>query len=257
MKQFFLLIRKFTYIYIPKKLQADKDKLPKALRFLPLLGLLLGAIIYIASRWLSIMPPLGAAAALLGLNIVFGGAHNMRDLITVADGMSVAPQYTPQDDKPDNPQNKKELEEKSWRFNAGKAGLTWGLVWLLAIYFLYLWYFSSNSISNIVFLLAPVVCRFLVSWVVFYFYAAPPAWLHRNFSRKDFIVSAILALVCIIPFSRPVLLVAILFAFLGVFIFCSFRQRNIGGLDDACYGAVCAWAEVLFLLTWMTFGRFF
>ncbi len=260
MKQFFLLLNKFTYIYVPKKWQAGEESLPKAVRFLPLLGLLVGALLYLASRLLDIMPNIGAAAALLGLNLFFGGAILLRSLITVADGLAVNPLYPPQKAAEEiklNPLNEKELKEKSWRFNAGRAGLVWGLVWLLALYFLYLWYFYDANISNFVFFTAPVLCRWLMCWLIYYFYAVPPAWLHRNFSRKDFIVATIITMAILVPFSRPALYLSILISVLGILIFATYRQRNAGGLDDPCYGAACAWAEILFLLTWMTVDRFF
>ena len=70
------------------------------------------------------------------------------------------------------------------------------------------------------------------------------------------VISSVLALLFVLPFSRVSLYMAILISFFGVYIFATYRQRTVGGLDDACYGASCAWAEILFLLAWMTFDRF-
>ncbi|NLF80389.1 MAG: hypothetical protein GX572_04260 [Clostridia bacterium] len=260
MKLFLLLIDKFTYLPIPKKLAADSDQLPRALRLLPLLGLFCGGIIYGVSRLLLVMPPSGAAATLLGVHILLGGATLLRDLISVADGIAVGPIFMPRPHAPANGEaneaNSREVLEKQRRFNAGRAGLVWGMAWLLGLYFLYYWYFSFSMINSFAVLAAPVVGRWLMCWTIFYFYAAPPAWLHRNFSRHDLIVCSALALLSVLPFSSPVLYISVLVAFLGVYIFATFRQRSAGALDDACYGTAAAWAEILFLLGWLTFYRF-
>jgi cobalamin synthase len=259
-KYFFLLLAKFTYIPVPKKLQANAEDLPRAMRCLPLLGLFCGTLIYLSSRLLVVMPATGAAAAMLGLNVLLGGAFLLRDLITIADGLSIDPIYPPNmapaAPTQTNPANAQELAAKHRRFNAGRAGLVWGMIWLLGLYSLYLWYFRSNIISNIAFIAAPVISRWLMSWTIFYFYATPPAWLHRNFGRRDFLIATAFAFVSVIFFSRPALYMSILVSFLGIYLFATYRQRYVGALDDSCYGAVCAWAEVLFLLGWMTFDRF-
>jgi cobalamin synthase len=261
MKQFLLLLDKFTYLPVPKKLVADSDQLPRALRLLPLLGLFCGGLVYLVSRLLMVMPPSGAAATLLGVYILLGGAQLLRDLITVADGLAVGPMFTPRQQgnlatAAAPSVNTREVMEKERRFNAGRSGLIWGIVWLIGLYFLYLWYFSSGEVSGFAFVTAPVVGRWLMSWIIYYFYAAPPAWLHRNFGRHDFVVCSALALLAVLPFSSPVLYISVLVSFLGIYLFATFRQRAAGALDDACYGAAAAWAEILFLLGWMTFYRF-
>ncbi len=260
MKLFLLLIKKFTYIPVPVKWRGNPQFLPKALRLLPLLGLFCGALIYLATLLLRVMPVASAAAVLLGLNVLLGGAFLLRDLITVADGLSIAPLYPPDveaDTIPSPEANAEEVADKERRFNTGKAGLVWGGVWLLALYCLYLWYLSTPSVSNFAFICAPLISRWLMSWMIYYFYAIPPAWLHRNFQRKDFVISSLLALLFVLPFSRVALYMSILIAFFGVYLFATYRQRTAGGLDDACYGAGCAWAEILFLLSWIAFDHFF
>lgn len=260
MKLFTLLIEKFTYIPVPRKLKGKEENLPKAMRLLPLLGLFCGAIIYLSSLLLDIMPETGAAAVMLCINILCGGAFLLRDLITVADGMTVDPLYPPSENNNkfvSSPANEREVAEKERRFNAGKAGLTWGIIWLLSLFVLYFWYCSADYLSNFALIVSPIISRWLMSWTIYYFYAVPPAWLHRNFRRNDFIISSALALLFILPFSCIALYLSVLVAFLGIYIFSTYRQRTVGGLDDACYGASCAWAEILFLLAWGIFDRIF
>lgn len=260
MKYFFLLVAKFTYLPIPQKFIANQDDLPKALCLMPLLGLLCGSVIYFSSKLLIGMPPVGAAAIMLGLNILFGGAILMRDLISVADGLSRPPLFPPNMEASVNSTtyatHEEDLIKNKSHWNVGKAGLVWGIVWLLILYSFYLWYFKAGIISNIAFLMAPVISRWLMTWAIHYFYAKPPAWLHLNFSRRDFIIASVLTLIFIVPFSRPLLFLALLISFMGVYLFTAYRQRTVGALDDYCYGASCAWAEILFLMGWMTFTHF-
>lgn len=258
MKRFFLLVYKFTYLPVPQKLIADAEELPEAMRDLPILGLFCGSLIYFSSRLFTVMPATGAAAAMLGINILTSGAILLRDLISVADGISVGPLYPPPMAAPNAAPSvhAREVAGRERRFNAGPGGLIWGLVWILGLYSLYLWYFRSGIISNIAFICAPVISRWLMSWTIFYFYAVPPAWLHRNFSRRGFRIASLLALLFVLPFSRPALYMSVIVSFLGIYLFATYRQHAVGALDDSCYGAVCAWAEILFLLGWMTFGRF-
>lgn len=259
MKKFFLLLDQLTYIPVPKKLTAPLDQFPKALRYLPLLGLLIGAVLYFTARLVTVMPASGGAAVLLGMHLLCGGARLLRDLMTVASGISVDPLYSDENTKPlppTNPDNEKELTAKAWRFNTSRAGLVWGGIWIAALYFLYLVFLTSDKLSEFVFICCPVISYWLMSWLIYYFYAVPPAWLHRNFRRRDFVVSSVLALVSICFFSSPALYIAVMTAFLGIYIFGTYRQRTAGGLDDVCYGAACAWAHVLFLLAWFTCDRF-
>ena len=79
-----LLIKKLTCIPVPVIMRGNPQDLPKAMRLLPLLGLLCGALICLASILLEVMPSSGAAAVMVGLNVILGGAFLLRDLVTVA-----------------------------------------------------------------------------------------------------------------------------------------------------------------------------
>jgi hypothetical protein len=51
------------------------------------------------------------------------------------------------------------------------------------------------------------------------------------------------------------LLVGFLVALMGVYLFASYRIRFHIALDEPCYGAAAAWAELLFLLAWLAVVR--
>jgi|GEM_PF-6256772 len=262
-KEFLLLLHELTYLPLPQRFLADRDRLPRALRFLPLLGLLAGTVVFWTARLAMVMPQSGAAALLVGMNLLAGGAFLLRDLITVADGLTpwrgqVADleQAFPDPDRP-LASNEEEIRAKERRFNAGKAGMAWGLIWLLGLYLIYYNLCRGTAADLFALIAAPVTARWLMSWLIYYFPAFVPGELHRGFTKRDFVLSSCLALCALLPFSRITLYLAVLTAFLGIYLFASARQRSVGALDENCYGAAAAWGETLFLLAWLVFGNFF
>lgn len=260
MKKFFLLLDRFTYLHIPKKLQAPREDLPRALRYLPLLGLLCGLLLYLSTHLLAIMPASGAAAILLGVNLLLCGGKLLRPLMTAASGLTDEPLSaageTGKKGFAGNPDNEKELIAKARRFRTSRSGLIWGGIWLLSLYFIYLVYLMSSSVSRFALIAAPVVCFWLMDWLVYYFHALPPARLHLNFSRRDFIIASLLAMLSILIFSSFPLYLSTLISFLGIYLFATYRVRTLGGLDEVSYSSACAWAQILFLLAWLAFARF-
>lgn len=263
LKDFFLLLHELTYLPLPQRFLADRSRLPKAMRFLPLLGLLAGAVIFWTARLAVVMPRSGAAALLVGVNLLVGGAFLLRDLIRVADGLTPWQGQALEQERafpdPDQPldSNEAEIRAKERRFNAGKAGMVWGLVWLLGLFLVYYSLIQEPERKQYALIAAPLTARWLASWLIYAFPAFVPGELHRGFSRRDFIVSSCLALAALLPLSRPVLYLAVLISFLGIYLFAHARQRSVGALDEICYGAAAAWGEMLFLLSWLVFQHFF
>lgn len=260
-KDLLLLLHDLTYLPLPRRARAGWERRPKAMRYLPLLGLLAGAIMFWTARLAVVMPQSGAAALLVGMNLLVGGAFLLRDLITVADGLTPWRGQRPEQERafPDSDQplssNEQEMQAKERRFNAGKAGMVWGLVWLLGLFLAYYSLCRAAAPRSLALLAAPVTARWLMSWLIFYFPAFPPATLHSGFSRRDFVISSCLALLALLPMSRLALYVSVLVAFLGIYLFASARQRSVGALDENCYGAAAAWGELLFLLAWLACSR--
>jgi cobalamin synthase len=261
MKQFLLLISKFTFVPVPKKFSAPYKDLAVAMRFLPVLGLFCGAIMFFSAKLLVFVPAPVAALLLVGINILFGGFYLLKELMTVADGISGQPIFPAHLATVGVEAKKKPVDDKGSvrknRLHAGKAGLVWGMIWLIVLYAIYLTFFWQNLFPNIVFLLAPIISYWFMSWTIYGFYAKAPAWLHNNFSKRDFIIASMLTLLFIVPFSQINFIIALVVAFFGVYIFASFRQRSVGGLADSCYGAAAAWGQILFYLAWLTFAQIF
>lgn len=218
---------------------------------------------YWTARLAIVMPQSGAAALLVGMNLLAGGAILLRDLITVADGLTPWRGQVQEPERafpdPDRPikSNEAEILAKERRFNAGRAGMVWGLIWLLGLYLIYFQLCRQSAPVLTALIAAPVTARWLMSWLIYYFPAFMPGWLHRGFAKRDFVLSSCLALCVLLPLSRAELYLSVLTAFLGIYLFASARQRSVGALDENCYGAAAAWGEVLFLLAWLVFSNFF
>lgn len=257
---FLLLLHHLTYLPLPKRCQGDEADLPRAMRLLPLLGLFAGGVVYIAMRLFVVMPVTGAAAVLVGINLLTGGAFLLRDLMKVADGTGPDPEPEPpprplRDGK--LPDNETEIAVKQRHFRVGKTGLGWGLVWTLGMYLIYVGFMRNPGYGQVAVLTAAVLSRLLMCWLMFYFPALPPTALHDAMGRRQFILAGCLALAIVLPFSRIALYLGFLVSFLGLYLFANLRVRSLGGLDTACYGTCCAWGEVLFLLAWLAFAHYF
>ena len=252
MKDILLLISRFTYLPLPEKSRRGENRLPKALRFLPLLGLFCGVGMYCAARLFVVLPDVAAAAALTALNLFFGGGLMLQDMMTVADGMT-APPKPPANMAVEYISPDVNMREEN-KLRYGKASVVWGAVWLCALYLIYLCLYRMLVFTFMPLVLAAVFSRWAMGWLVFGFMAIPPAWLHLGFSKWDFLLSTGLALLFLLPFSSLALFMSLLTSLLGIYLFAMQRQHISAGLDESCYGAGVAWGEILFLLAWLLFG---
>ncbi|MCR4963559.1 MAG: adenosylcobinamide-GDP ribazoletransferase [Firmicutes bacterium] len=252
MKLFLLLLARYTYLIVPGKYRRDQNLLPKALRFLPLLGLLCGLCLLGVARLLLAIPLPIAAAALTAANLLLGGGLFLQDLMALVDGgrRGVFPETG---ETPLLPTDWQERREKAaFRFSKMAAG--WGAVWLCVLYIAYLLLLRWRMIGAAPLIAAPVFSRWLLAWLVYGFPAAEPAWLHKGFSKRSFWICSGLSLLILLPLSGLTMLMSLVTALLGVYIFAGQRHFSAGGLDEACYGAGVACGELLFLLAWLLFG---
>ena len=255
-----LLLSRLTYLPLPKKWRSDPSRLPRAMRFLPLLGAASGSIVCGCMRLFVVMPLTGAAAVLIGVELLTGGAFLLRDLMRTADGRGGSISDAAQDMLNDEPilDNDTELSVKQRRFDVGRAGLVWGLVRTLALYLIYLYLLRHPAYGQAAVIAAAVSARLLMCWTIYHYPAFPPATLHRGVSGRDFGVSCLLALILLCPLfpvNAASLLAGFLVALMGVYLFASYRIRFHIALDEPCYGAAGAWAELLFLLAWLAVVR--
>lgn len=252
MKDLFLLIQRLTYFPLSAKLRRGENRLPKALRFLPLLGLFCGVIMYGAARLFVVLPDIAAAAALVALNLFLGGGLMLQDMMTVADGISAKPKPPANMAAEYISPDMKICEDNKLCY--GKAAVVWGAVWLCALYLVYLCLYRISIYTFIPLIMAAIFSRWAMGWLVFGFMAIPPAWLQLGFSKFDFLLSTGLALLFLLPFSSLALFLSLFTSLLGIYLFAMQRQRSAGGLDEACYGAGVVWGEILFLLSWLLYG---
>ena len=251
---FLLLIDHLTYFPFPKRWHSSPDRLPQAMRFLPALGLLSGGIIYGVMQLLVVMPISGAAAVLVGLELLTGGAFLLRDLMRVADGSSMELVDSAAESEQEEPTpSEKESGSKTRQllFNVGQAGLVWGLARCLAYFFVYLCLLWNPALDQFAVISSAVVSRLFMVWLMWYYPALSPARFHRGMTKKGFYTACCIALPVVLLLSRLPLYVSLASAFLGVYLFVTFRLRNYRVLDDYCYGAVGTCAELLYLLTWI------
>ena len=257
-----LLLSRLTYLPLPKKWRSEPERLPRALRFLPLLGLFSGSVLYGCMGLFAVMPRTGAAAVLVGVELLTGGALLLRDVMRTADGRGGGICDAASDMLSDVPilDNETELSVKQRRFDVGRAGLVWGLVRCVALYFIYLFLLRHPVYGRQAVIASAVSARLLMDWLIYQFPAFPPARLKRGLSGRGFGLACLLALVCLMPLFPgwgPSLLAGFLAALMGAYLFASYRVRFHKALDETCYGAVCAWADILFLLGWLTVTRLF
>lgn len=260
LRDIFLLLSRLTYLPLPKKWRSDEQRLPQAMRFLPLLGLVSGGAVYGCMQLFVVMPLTGAAAVLIGVELLTGGAFLLRDVMRTADGRGGSICDAAQDMLSDQPiiDNETELSVKQRRFDVGRAGLVWGLVRTLALYALYLYLLRRPDCGQAAVIGAAVSGRLLMCWLIYHFPAFPPALLHRGLSGRGFGLACLLALIFLCPLFPGFglsLLAGFLVALMGVYLFASYRIRFRIALDDPCYGAAAAWAELLFLLAWLAVVR--
>lgn len=251
-----LLFSRLTYLPLPRKWRSDRARLPQAMRFLPLLGAVSGAIVYGCMQLFVVMPLTGAAAVLVGVELFCGGALLLRDLMRMTDGQSGSLCDAAEDMLSDEPilDNETELRVKQRRFSVGRAGLVWGLVRTVSLYLVYLYLLRQPQAGQTAVIAAAVCSRLLMCWLIYHFPAFPPALLHRGYGGRSFGFSCLLAMVLLYPLfpGRGVCLLAgFLAAFMGAYLFASYRVRFHAALDETCYGAVGACAELLFLLGWL------
>jgi len=249
LRDLLLLVTQVTYIPCPKRWASPAERLPQAMRLLPVLGAVLGGLLFGLLHLLVVVPPISAAVLLVGMELVLGGAHTMRRLMRVVDGRAyfTEPEETVTPAKPGC-----EAERKQHHFKAGPNGLLWGLLRSVVLFCVFYLLMRHPQLGQCAVLCAAVVCRWLTVWMVWYFPAKPPARFRHAMDRRAMVRVSCFTLAVILCFSRVPLLCGVVFAFVGVYLFGKLRVRTYGTLDESCYGAACAWAELLFLLSWLS-----
>lgn len=246
-----LLITQLTYIPLPKRWGSSLDRLPQAMPYLPVVGLISGLSIYGLMKLLAVAPYGVGAAVLVGVELLLGGAFLLRGLIRVADGSSLLSEEEFMDMPLSAEQGKTAEDQPARRFKMGQAGLVWGLIRCLALFFVYYMLLRDPGLGQVAVIVSAISCRWITVWMIWYFPARPPARFRRKMGRREFIIASCIALPGILIFSRIPLFAALLTALSGVYLFGYIRARAYGTLEEDCYAAAGCFAELLFLATWI------
>jgi len=253
-KEFFLLLSAMTRMPVISNHWATESDLGRSMRFLPLLGLLMGILLAGAANFIAYLSVPIAAAAVIGFYTVLTGGMHFNGLLHTIENLKIrfAPDQYP-------------------RSMTGRTNDYVVLALLLVFkYGLYLtlinrWLFWTAIPAAFVF------SRFIMSWLIYYFPAimdkrmeakdvslqdqadAPDSGksMHSYFKTSYFLFSAILMAIFLLLLGDFTVYVAAIPAFFLIHFLVAYWSYRLGGLDEDAYGAGVEWSEVLFLLFYL------
>lgn len=213
----------------------SKDRLPQALRLLPLWGAVSGALIWGVSRLVHSGSFLVIGWILVCLDLLLGGLYIFCRLVFWATGCSHDP------------------EQGGLRYRLRLSALSSGFLWLILLYGAYFHLLRSGSSS--VFLTSMVVSRWELCCVVRVGPEVRPGSWHLGFDRRCFAFATYSALLVLLPFCSLQLFCTMLPTLAGMVLFIKNCSRRYGGLYKNAYGFFAGWAQVLFLWFWIFWER--
>ena len=188
-------------------------------------------------------------ALMMILLMLLNGGVWLRDLMAVADGRQ--PLTMPQ--APGQELNKANTEEIRPVYAFGRKAFGVAGFYLMLQY-LALWLILRGGFSPAILLVLAVVERWFYLWGIHHFPARRPALLKLGLSKADFAKSSIVSAlgVGIGIYFAPILALALVLAFLALWLFYRLRCAYLGALDECSYGAASAWGGLILL--WAYFG---
>ncbi|MGI6596590.1 MAG: adenosylcobinamide-GDP ribazoletransferase [bacterium] len=219
-----------------------------SVRFFPLVGFIIGLILCIADRGLSLLfGPILKAALILALNVVLTGGLHLDGFIDTCDGLL-------------SRQNREQTLAILRDTHVGGLGAA-ALVTLLIVKFAVLVEISGR-LRLWALLLFPLMGRLSMSAAVCLFaYARPGAGMGRAYAQetgqRDLAVAVVISLLIVVvvcgyikPSSKEVsiILVAAALSLGGPYLLARRIAAKLGGLTGDVYGAINEVAELLFLL---------
>lgn len=253
MRLWWLMLVHYSYLPIPRRWQAELRELPRALWLLPFWGLLAGALSLLCARFCWLISWRWTAALLLGLQVFFTGGVWLRDLLLVADGRR--PPLAQQGAELKSASAKPPLPPQPQFYLHGWAAVIVGCFYLL-LYYGCLYLVLQQRLSLFALPALAVASRWVYLWGVYDFAALAPGFLKRGSTRAGFLAASALslALYALCAFFAPALWPALVVSLLAALLLYRSRLRGLGALDEACYGAAAAWAEVVLLLAYVGFA---
>lgn len=237
-KDFLLLLSFMSRIPIKSKLAPTSEDWARALRFLPLWGLVLGIAVAAVAAVTSIISPAIAAACAVGTAAFLTGGLHLDGVMDVSDGLAAGPD-----------------REQAFRFmsdaHVGGRGLISLVILLILKFALYLMLINNWQIWWTI--PAALVCsRFIMAFLIYAFPNAKKFGLaadfHRCFDKRHFWVAAIIMLILFGLFANWYFILAAFFALLLSWGIANNWGNRFGGLTGDMYGALAEWSEIIFLL---------
>ncbi|MGI5892514.1 MAG: adenosylcobinamide-GDP ribazoletransferase [Bacillota bacterium] len=241
-KDFLLLISFMSRIPVKSHPEPQAEDWARALRFLPLWGLILGILIAATAHVVAIInAPVAAACSVAAAAFLTGGLH-LDGLMDTADGLAAGTD-----------------RERAFRFmsdaRVGAMGIISLVIVLILKYALYLLLIERWQIWWAI-PAAVVFSRFAVTLVVYAFPNAKKfglaASFHQHFHKKYFIVACLILLIIFLVFSNWFFILAAVFGACVVFTIAHSWTGRLGGLTGDMYGAIAEWSEIFFLLLYFT-----
>jgi len=260
-KEFLLLVSAMTRVPVRSNYWATETDLGRSMRFLPLLGFLMGVFLAGAANFISYLSAPIAAAAIVGFYAVLTGGIHFNGLMRTIETLKI--RFVPD-------------QTLGSMTGTSKAHDYVILVILIAFkYGLYLtlikhWQFWIAIPAAFVF------SRFAMSWLIYYFPAtadnkfgskglmdkqssdqkntdAPASGnsLHSYYKAPYFLFSAVLTAIFLLLLRDLTVFIAAIPAFFLIHFLVAYWSYRLGGLDEDVYGAAVEWSEVLFLLFYL------
>ena len=245
---FWAALQFLTIFPTPLRHEAEAKAFGQSLTYFPLVGLILGAILFGIYYGLSfILPALVINALIITTLVILTGAHHLDGLVDTCDGVIAG----------------KSKEERLAIMSDAKVG-AFGIVG--AILLLLLKYVSLSSAPILpALLLMPTLSRWTMVSVIFTFPYAKPSGMGLAFKQganwQRLTIATVIALIIAVGSLKlwglalwwGLALMAALW--LIIFGIASYFRSRLGGLTGDNYGAINEIAEVLALLLIILIGR--
>lgn len=233
---FFIALKFLTIFPGPEPKEMKESLFGRSLAYFPLVGLLLGGVLFGLYYGLTYILPeqLVTILVLLALAIITG-AHHLDGLTDTFDGITGS--------KP----REKRLEIMS-DSRTGAMGVV-AVVFLIVIKYAAL---SSVIDPLAALLLTPVLSRWTVVVTIFSFPSARPSGMGLSFKQGArwyaLVIATVLSLavsIILLQWWGPVLMVALMLVVSGIAVLFS---KRLGGLTGDCYGAIIELSEAIVLI---------
>lgn len=233
-----------TRIPVPIQLKYNEELAAKSMGYYPLVGMIIGIILVLLDKILSLVFPLNIVNVMLLLVLVYlsGGLH-LDGFMDTMDGIFSG-------------RNREKIMDIMHDSRVGSFGV-------IAFFLLFLLKFNSLTvISGVIriptLILMPTISRWFIVFIAYNYPTAPSSKLGKSFAiyltRKQVFLSSLWVVVIIIvlnyyfQFSYYFSFILLIIPLILVVFFTNSINKKIGGMTGDIYGAINEITEVLVLL---------